>query len=253
MNKTIAIIQARMGSTRFPGKMTKKLAGKSLLWHVINRAKQAKLIDQVIVATGRQPANLVLVKEAQKCAVPGYRGSETDVLSRYYYCAKKYHAQTIVRITGDCPLIDPQVIDQVIKLFQKSRVDYASNVHPPTYPDGLDMEVFSFAALSRAFREARLSSEREHVTPYIWKHPRLFTQVNLTNNRDLSGLRLTVDEPEDLRFLTSLVSYLPQNKYNLDSILKVITTQPQLLAINNKFIRNEGYAKSLKQDKIVKS
>jgi spore coat polysaccharide biosynthesis protein SpsF (cytidylyltransferase family) len=166
----VAIIQARMGSVRFPGKMLKQLGDKPLIWHVIHRVQQATLVDKVVLATSVNENNKPLVREVQSYGVDSYVGDENDVLDRFYQCAKKFKATTIVRITGDCPFSDPEVIDAVISLFQKKRLDYASNVLPPTYPDGLDVEVFSFDALEKAWKEATLQSEREHVTPYIWKN-----------------------------------------------------------------------------------
>lgn len=238
-----------MGSTRLPMKMMKLLCGKPLIWHVIHRVKQAKLVDRVMLATSEDKDNIVLVNEAKKYGIDTFIGNEEDVLDRYYQCAKEFMAEAIVRITGDCPLIDPKLIDEVISLFNKNSVDYASNIHPPTYPDGMDVEVFSLHALERAWREAQVKSEREHVTPYIWKNKELFKCVNLKNDEDLSGLRLTVDEKEDLIFLNKLLEKIDSNEYYLEEIVKIINEGHDLREIKSKFSRNEGYKESLREDK----
>jgi len=248
----VAIIQARMGSTRFPGKMLKKLGDKPLIWYVVYRVKQAKLIDNVVLATSTNKNNEPLVKEVRKYNVDCFVGNEDDVLDRYYQCAKKFHAVTIVRITGDCPFIDPDVIDQVIMLYTENKLDYASNVLPPTYPDGLDVEVFSFAALEKAWNEAKLQSEREHVAPYIWKNDHMFKRMTLTNNEDLSSIRLTIDEEKDLVLANNILQKLNSTDFRLKDIMKVIKENPSLLKINMGIQRNEGYQKSLNEDHTIK-
>ncbi len=248
----VAIIQARMGSTRFPGKMLKQLRQKPLIWHVINRVKQAKLVDKIVLATSANKNNEPLIKEVEKYDLDVFVGDENDVLDRFYQCAKKFNATTIVRVTGDCPLIDPDVIDDVVRLFKKNKLDYASNVLPPTYPDGLDVEVFSFAALEKAWNEAKLKSEREHVTPYIWKNEHIFKRMTHKNDEDLSSIRLTVDEERDLVLVNSIIQKIGSNEYRLKDIMKVIRENPSLLKINMDIERNEGYQKSLKEDHITK-
>src|SRR5208282_1417599 len=163
----IAIIQARMGSSRLPGKSLAEIEGRPMLWHVIQRVKRASLVDRVVVATSTAPADDVIEKMCQENGVPCYRGSENNVLDRYYHAARAEKAAQVVRITADCPLIDPELIDQVVSRFQTGDLDYASNTMVRTYPDGLDTEVFSFSALERAWHEAVKDSEREHVTPYL--------------------------------------------------------------------------------------
>ncbi len=167
----VIIIQARMGSTRLPGKSMKLLSGKPLLWHVVQRCKRAKRADLVVVATSRNPEDDAIEKFCASETISCYRGSHDDVLSRYYETAKQVPAETIIRITSDCPLIDPGLIDDCARVFEKGGVDYVSNVNPErTFPRGLDVEVFSFRALTQAHEEAREPYEREHVTPYLWQN-----------------------------------------------------------------------------------
>ena len=173
--KVLAIIQARMGSTRFPGKVMTDLAGRPLLDHVVKRAQQAHMLTLVRVATSDCPADDIIAQFCKEEEIPYFRGSEEDVLDRFYHAAEHFSADVIVRLTADCPLLDPEIIDRVVKFFQSGEYDYVSNTRiEPTYPDGLDTEVFRYSALERAWREACLRSEREHVTPYIWKQPTLF-------------------------------------------------------------------------------
>ncbi len=249
----LAIIQARMGSSRFPGKMMALLAGKPLIWYVMHRVKKAKAIDKVVLATSEYKDNVLLMKEVKGYGIDAFAGNENDVLDRFYQCAKSYGATDIVRITGDCPLVDSAIIDDVIMLYKNEKVDYASNVHPPTYPDGMDVEVFSFRALEKAWKEASLNSEREHVTPYIWKNKAHFTLANLTNDENLSKLRLTVDEKEDLALMNILLKRLQSPYSAMDEIIAILKKEPSLLGMNSRYIRNEGYAQSLHKDKMRKS
>jgi len=248
-----AIIQARAGSTRLPGKMLMALGDKPVIWHTITRVKQAKLIDKVVLATTTSPKDKVLMEKSKEFGISGFAGDEADVLDRFYQAAKKYKADVVVRITGDCPFIDPDVIDEVIKLFKSSKVDYASNIRPPTYPDGLDVEVFSFAALKKAWKEATMSSEREHVTPYIWKNKNLFSHANLKNQQDISELRLTIDEKEDLILLKRLLDKIGRSDFRLKDIVETINKNPDLREINKNFARDEGLAKSIREDRCVKT
>lgn len=163
----LAIVQARMGSTRLPGKALKKVNGKPLIEILLYRLSLAKKIDKIILATSENSENDELANLVEKLEYEVYRGSEDDVLDRYYRAAKKYQPTSIVRITGDCPIIDPELVDEVIDLYHNKNVDYASNTEPPTFPDGLDTEVFSFAALETAHQQATNSFDREHVTPFI--------------------------------------------------------------------------------------
>ncbi len=246
------IIQARMGSTRLPEKIFKKILAKPMLEYMIERVRRAKTIDKIIIATTTNSGDEKVVSLAKKLGLAIYRGSENDVLDRYYQAAKKFKSDIIVRLTGDCPLIDPFILDKVVSFFKKNKFDYASNTHPPTFPDGMDVEVFSFKALEKAWREAKLSSEREHVTPYIIKRPRKFRIANVENTEDLSRLRLTVDEPEDLSMVSKLAEFFSrQNKkdFGLREIVDLWHENPSLFKSNQFIKRNEGYQKSLMEDR----
>jgi spore coat polysaccharide biosynthesis protein SpsF len=248
----LAIVQARMGSTRLPGKVLLDLEGMPVLWHVVNRVCQSKRIDKVIVATSTTGEDGKISDFCSYHNIPCFAGSENDVLDRYYQTARFAGAKeqdAMVRITADCPLIDSEVVDRVIDLFIESGADYVSNVAPPTYPDGLDVEVFTFAALEKAREEAMLLSEREHVTPYI-RNNDCFNKANLQNDIDLSGLRWTLDEADDYELIKSIYAelYRKGNVFGTGQILALIEKQPQLLDKNNRFKRNEGYTKSVKND-----
>ena len=243
-----AIIQARMGSTRLPGKMMRLIQNKTLLELVIKRVKKTEYVDKVILATTSLPDDEILLNQATKYGIDCFIGSPNDVLDRYYQCAKAFQATTVVRITGDCPLIDPVVIDQVIRLYQDKQVDYSSNFHPPTYPNGLDVEVFSFHALEKAWNEAQLPSEREHVTPYIWKHPALFPSANLAYKENLSHIRITIDQEEDLITVNQVVGDKNPEFISLDDISSRIKNDPSLCSPNSHITRNEGYKKSVESD-----
>jgi len=252
--KTVAIIQARMGSTRLPGKVMEEIAGKPMLWYIIDRVKRSELIHGICVATTSTEIDRPIVKLAADSGTGSYAGSEEDVLDRYYRASKEFAMDAIVRITADCPLIDPRVLDRVIQRYLEGDCDYAANTLKPTYPDGLDVEVFSRAALERAWEESRLASEREHVTPYIWKNPEKFRLANVENNVDLSDLRWSVDENQDLEFVRQVYKHLYKEGYifYMEDVLKLLEKYPALKQINRGIVINEGYYKSLKEDKIVK-
>jgi spore coat polysaccharide biosynthesis protein SpsF (cytidylyltransferase family) len=254
----IAIIQARMGSTRLPGKVLLKLEDKTVLEHVFNRVRSGKSVDDVVVATTIARDDLQIVGLCANLGVSVYCGSENDVLDRYYQAARLFQADHIVRISSDCPVIDPKVIEDVITLHLKKDADYTSNTLKETYPDGQDVEVFTFASLRTAWKNAKISSEREHVTPYIRNHPDLFKHVSLEYKEDLSQKRWTLDNAEDLEFLKLVYKYL-YNKYlynkdrlfNMGDILKLIDEKPEIEKINQYIIRNEGYIKSLMEDETL--
>lgn len=239
----VAIIQARMGSTRLPGKVLKDIAGKPMLWRVFNRTKVASTLDRTVVATSEEEVDNEVEMFCKAEDIPVFRGSEPDVLDRYYRAAMKTSAQTIVRITADCPLVSPEVIDRVVRIFEETQSDYASNTLSYTYPHGLDVEVFSIETLEEAWREAGASSEREHVTPYM-KDSEKFDTVNVTNNvmmgeysfyEDDMLLRWTVDYPEDLEFVREIYSELYVNggwTINQVAVLELLERKPHLLDIN---------------------
>jgi spore coat polysaccharide biosynthesis protein SpsF len=238
-----------MASTRLPGKILADLSGKPLLSRVIERARRCRTLDTVAVATSLSAADDSVAQLCDAEGIPFYRGSENDVLKRYSDAATHLRASVIVRLTADCPVLDPAVIDRVVTLFWHEGCDYASNVDPPTFPDGLDAEVFSRAALELADLKARLPSEREHVTPYIRNHPEVFRAANLANTPDLSKLRWTVDVPSDLEFIRVIYRALGSSEFGMDDMLSLLAEHPGLSKINDEIARNEGYAKSLDSDK----
>ena len=250
----IAVIQARVGATRLPGKVLKKIEGKTVLEHVINRVKAAKNISDIVVATTVNKEDLKIVKLCASLGISIFCGSEDDVLDRYYQTARLFKADHIVRITSDCPLIDPQIIEEVIELYFQKKADYASNTMPETFPDGLDTEVFSYKTLKKAWKNAKLSSEREHVTPYIRKYPNIFKIVNLKCEYNLNDKRWTLDEPEDFKFIKIIYKnlYSEDSLFGMIKILDFLKKHPEIEELNNNIIRNEGYLKSLEKDKIIK-
>jgi spore coat polysaccharide biosynthesis protein SpsF (cytidylyltransferase family) len=242
----VGIVQARMGSTRLPGKTLIDICGQPLLAHILHRVSHARRIQKLVVATTTLPSDDAIVALCGRLQIPSFRGSDGDVLDRYYQCARIYGAEVIVRITADDPFKDPEVIDLIITELLKANFDYVSNTIEPTYPEGLDIEVFSFAALERAWQEARLPSEREHVTPYIWKHPEIFKSANIRHRADLSHLRWTLDYEEDLRFTREVYARLHQKGvFLMNDILALLQAEPELSKINQDIEPNAGYKVSL--------
>lgn len=247
-----AIIQARMSSIRLPGKVLLDIEGKPLLAHVVDRVRLARLIDRIVIATTENEKDRAIINFAEGEGIPFYVGSEDDVLDRFYRTAKERAAENIVRITPDDPFKDPEVIDKVVDYYlgHGGEVDYVSNTIKPTYPEGLDVEVFSFNALERAWREAKAPSEREHVTPYIWNHPELFRLANIENDEDLSDMRWTLDNEADLRFTREVYARLYHGQvFLMKDILALLHTEPELAHINQGAARNAGYLKSLEQER----
>ena len=247
----IAIIQARMGSSRLPGKVLLEIEGNKLLELIVKRVSSSKYISKIIVATTLLSEDDELEKYAKnnlKCDI--YRGSSNNVLNRFYEAAKLNNADLIVRITADDPLKDPYIIDQAIEIMlSNNKLDYCSNTIEPTYPEGLDIEVFKFTALKIANFEANLKSECEHVTPFIWKNPKRFNIQNFKFERNLSSWRWTVDKQEDLEFFRCIFNEF-KNKplVNYREVIKFLETNPEIMKINSGTIRNEGYIKSLIQE-----
>jgi len=240
------IIQARMSSSRLPGKVMRNLVGIPMIQHVINRAKQAKLADEVVVATTTKAVDDELADFCKKSASI-FRGSEDDVLGRFYHAAREKGVDVVVRITADCPLVDPQVIDECIRQFLEKNVDYLSNFHPPTFPNGFETEVFSFHALERAWNEANMLSEREHVTPYLWKNPGKFRLENMPFTRDVSNMRVTVDDLNDFIVVERVLKSIGEGG-SVNEVVELISSNPAIAKENAKTRRNEGYAKSLRKD-----
>jgi spore coat polysaccharide biosynthesis protein SpsF (cytidylyltransferase family) len=249
----IAIIQARMGSTRLPGKVLMNLEDKTVLEHVVQRVKSSELVDDVVVATTIEKKDLLIVGLCANLGISVYCGSEDDVLNRYYQVARLFKADNVVRITSDCPVIDPKVISEVISLHLKSNADYTSNILVETFPDGQDVEVFTFASLTSAWKNAKLLSEREHVTPYLRNHPELFKHSILKYKEDISQKRWTLDNAVDLDFLGQVYKhlYIKNPLFGMDDILRLIYEKPEIELINQHIVRNAGYLKSLKEDKTL--
>lgn len=248
-------MQARMDSTRLPNKVLVDIEGKPMLWHHVNRLKHSRYSPEIIIATTTLDDDKKIIDIAKDLNVKNYAGSVDDVLDRYYQAALKFNLKIIIRITADCPLIDPEVLDKVIEKFLSEDYDYVANArrNHQTYPDGLDVEVFSFEALKKAWEKADLASQREHVTNYITDTD-LFKLGDVENDKDLSNMRWTVDEKEDLQFVREVYKYLFHKKeiFLMNDIIKLLKEKPELMKINNQFERNEGYLKSVREDKIVK-
>jgi spore coat polysaccharide biosynthesis protein SpsF (cytidylyltransferase family) len=249
----LAIIQARMGSSRLPGKTLMKIHGKTILEHIIARASLSKHIDKFAIAITDNHYDDVLEafikKNLPKCDV--FRGSENNVLERFYLCAVKYKPDYVVRITADDPLKDAEVIDKAIDILLKDpNLDYCSNTIEPTYPEGLDIEVFKFSALEKAYKEAKLDSEKEHVTPYIWKNPGKFKIKNFEYKENLSKWRWTLDKKEDFLFIQKIFDefYKEDPLFSYKKVIEYLKKDPEVLLINSGTIRNEGYLKSLKKE-----
>ncbi|MGB7958049.1 MAG: glycosyltransferase family protein [Minisyncoccia bacterium] len=240
-----AIVQARMGSTRLPNKVLKDLCGRPLVWQVINRVKASRKIDKIILATTQNPNDAALENWAGENDIPCYRGSEDDVLDRFYNAARLFKADVIVRITPDDPFKDPAIIDQVIDLFEEEKLDFAYNNKPATFPEGLDTEVFSFQALERAWTEAKDPFEREHVTQYFYRHPELFRQKCLIHPEDLSYLRWTIDTQKDWDMAEMVYKELfPSNShFSMADILELLRRRPEIALVNADEKRSAMYNK----------
>jgi glutamate-1-semialdehyde 2,1-aminomutase len=238
--KTVAIVQARMSSKRFPNKVMQPIDGIPLIRLLLERLSTSQRIDEIRLATSESPQNDRLAQYVTELGHIVHRGSENDVLDRLFECAKAADADVVVRITGDCPLIDSGLVDQVIEAFINAEVDYASNVNPPTYPDGLDAEVFSYPALRQAAREATLPAHREHVTPYLRESGK-FRTFNVQNADDFSALRWTVDEPGDLQVIRKVFERLGgRTDFCWTEVIELWKHNPALFAVNRHINRNEG-------------
>lgn len=251
VKKIVCIVQARMSSSRLPGKMLKPLAGKPNIEQVFRQLSFSKRIERSILATSTDAADDRLYEWAAGNNTECFRGNLDDVLDRFYRAAEKSGADILVRVTGDCPLIDPKVIDSVIGLHLEKGFDYTSNVDPPTFPDGYDTEVFNFDALKRAWKDAVLKSDREHVTPFIRNGKDIFKTGNYVSGSHLEHLRVTLDNEEDYRLISLIYEKLyKENKYiSLEDVLDFFEKNPESLEINKNIERNEGYKKSLGEDK----
>jgi len=245
-----AIIQARMGSSRLPGKVMMNISEKdTMLSFLVKQLSYCKLIENMVIATTDLGEDDIIVKYASDMNVECFRGSVLDVLDRYYHCAKKFMFSSIVRITSDCPLIDPHIVDNVIKTFKDNSYDYVTNSLNRTFPYGTEVEVFSFHILEETWKNAKKPSEREHVTPYIYNHRDMFKVFNVENSENISHLSWTVDRINDLKLVQNIVFKIDDRPILLDNILDLIKKEPELININKDRIPNEGYLKSLRDDK----
>ena len=238
-----------MGSSRLPGKVLMDSGhGKPLLYYVVNQLQHCEKVKNLVIATTTNQEDDSIEKFANDNSVNIFRGKEKDVLDRYFQCAKKYSFSTIVRITADCPLIDPQIVDKVIEQFFSGNYDFATNTLMRTFPIGTDVEVFSFSALNRAWENTQLPSEREHVTPYLRKEEN-FKIINVENDKNISNLRLTVDRIEDFELIKQILNNISINPIHLEDVLELFSRKPELIEINKHINHNEGFNKSLEEDK----
>lgn len=238
--KALAIVQARMGSTRFPNKVMQRIQGTPMIELLLKRLGLSKQINQIVVATSTDTKNDPLQQHLNSIGIPCYRGSENDVLDRYFHAALPYNPEIVIRITGDCPLIDATLVDELIRQFDGSQVDYLTNVIHPTFPDGLDTEVFTFAALKKAHAEATKPFDREHVTPYL-RDSGLFSIAEFRNPTDESSQRWTVDEREDFAVIEHIFSHFhPRIDFSWKEVLALTRSHPEYFTANKHLIRNEG-------------
>lgn len=252
--KILLITQARVGSTRFPDKVTKSLAHTNLLGLHLERVKKAQLVTEFCVATTHETGVEKIINIATNAGVKTFQGSLNDVLDRFYQASLLYRPKYVVRVTSDCPLLDPELIDQVVNFFIKSKIDYCSNMIIEEYPDGQDIEVFTFEALEKAWKDAKLPSEREHVTPFIRnnsdiKGGKLFKAVHYKAPDNLNHIRMTVDEPKDLDTIKHLVTKLGADATWRDYTKYIMSNINEF--DNQDITRNEGYLKSLNNDKLM--
>lgn len=248
--KVSAVIQTRMGSNRFPGKVMVKLNEENkVLDYVINQLKFCKSIKNLIIATTYLEQDDIIVEYAKKNNLEYFRGDPLDVLDRYYKCAKEFSLDVIVRITSDAPFQDPAIVDEVISKFQENNCDFASNNIIRTYPIGIDTEVFSFNTLEKTWKEAKLPSEREHVTTFMKKNNEIFKIYNLENKEKIPIYKLTIDRKEDLEFLKKIATSINKEPILMNDIYQLFTQKPEILELyNDKMDQTEGYNKSLKED-----
>ena len=242
--KTVAIVQARMTSTRLPGKVLKSILGRPMFGYQVEQLRRAKTLDAIVVATTINDSDNPIVAFCEAEGLPCVRGSEHDVLSRYHQALTQWPAENIVRITSDCPLLDPAVVDAAVRRFESlaGQCDYLSNMIAPTYPYGMAVEVMTSAALRQAQAEATEAAEREHVTPFIYWHPERFRVHSMTLAEDLSHYRWTVDTPEDFELVSRIIETLaPQHpSFSMSDILNLLDSHPDWLAINQHIVQKSA-------------
>jgi spore coat polysaccharide biosynthesis protein SpsF len=247
------VLQARTSSSRLPGKILMPILGIPMLEHQVRRLLRCCRMDSLLLATSDETSDDPVADLAASIGIGCFRGSLDDVLDRFYRAAAASHPDHVVRFTGDCPLADPEIVDRAIALHLETKADYTTNALEPTWPDGLDVEVVRFASLEQAWKEARKPSEREHVTPFINTQPRRYAMRHLKDAPDLSGLRWTVDEPEDFEFVRRVYErlYPGDPRFGTREILSLLEREPELGDLNRRFIRNEGLKKSLAKDALA--
>src|SRR3989339_11812 len=251
--KIITVIQARMSSTRLPGKVILPLLGKPLLIRMIERVQAAKLVGDVIIATSTNPDDDEIENLCVQNNLICFRGHLTDLLDRHYQAAKQFNADAVVKIPSDCPLIDPKVIDKVIEHYINSdEFDFVSNLHPATYPDGNDIEIFSFESLECAWKDAAKDYEREHTTPFIWEHQDVFSVGNVTweTGYDFSSThRWTIDFPEDYELIRKVYDelYSKNPAFSLNDILTLLKQKPEIAEINQQYLGKYWYEDHLNE------
>ena len=246
MKSTVhAIIQARCGSSRFPAKVFALIDGKPLLWHVVNRLKGAETLSKIIIATTTNPLDDKIVEWCEKEHVDYFRGSESDVLERYYMASHAFPSDYVVRITADDPFKEPVVIDSVVNKLIDEHLDAVTNNNPPSFPEGLDCEAFTSAALQKAQSEAKDAFEREHVTQYFYRHPELFKLGNVSCDKQLSHLRWTIDKQVDLEMVNAVYAHRAEaNKgmmLHMQEILQILEQTPEICQINASVERSAMY------------
>jgi spore coat polysaccharide biosynthesis protein SpsF len=253
--KMLAIIQARLGSSRLPGKVLQPILGKPMLWHIVDRLSQTPSIEEIVVAVPSGPKDEPLRRFCKQEGIPLFEGSEHDVLDRYYQAAKLHGGDPILRITADCPLVDPLLIQELCELYQSGKYDHvgvatgagAENLRVGRFPDGLDGECFSFSALERAWTEATDPRDREHVTRYMWSNRQLFRCGDIKSKQPYPSLRLTVDTREDFLLVTKIYEalYSPAKPFLLDQVIDLLKQNPNLCEINRNLTEQSNYTKIL--------
>lgn len=253
---TITVVQSRMSSTRFPGKVMKDILGKTLLERMLERMSFSKKCGTIVVATSTNPNDDALEALCKKIDIPCFRGSEEDLLERHYLCAKAFDAKVVAKIPSDCPLIDSAIMDKGFEFFFGNDFDFISNLHPASYPDGNDVEVFTFSALEKAHLEATKKMEREHTTPYFWENPDKFKIGNFRWEKALDysmSHRFTIDYEEDYFFIKAVFEKLyPSNpRFGLEDILNLLENNPEIYELNAKFAGVNWYRNHLDELKTI--
>ena len=242
--RVVAVVQARMGSTRLPGKVLIKLGEHPVLHGVVRRLRRSSQIEETVVATTGLRRDDCIADLCASSGIACFRGSEADVLDRYYHTARAYSADVVIRVTSDCPLIDPSIVDKVVLALHEQHADFACNVWPRTYPRGLDAEAFTFAALEQAWKICEQSHQREHVTPLFYERPDLFRSAYVCAEQDYSRHRWTLDTPEDLHLLRAIYSHFEDDSFGWRDVLALVERSPELSAINAHVVQKTMHLSS---------